>query len=281
MSWYPGAERMELQPESDSQPAIIPTQLILHSIAAPWTPQRIYEYWRDSTNLDCHFGIGYDGAIGQFIGTQTRADANMHANRRPDGTGAISAETASNSQHTDPWTDAQIEALIRLGVWVHREHGIPLRICRTWDDPGYGYHRMFPEWSDGGTACPGDARVRQFETVIFPAIVARATGAAPTPATPEADMPLTPDDARLLLRTKLGPEYARGGYEPSLADAVNGGAYATQAAEQALAEIRALAARVDALAKAGGITAAQAEQAGAAGARAVLAQLATALTPKS
>ena len=176
MAWYPGAERMELQPESDGQPAIVPTQFILHSIAAPWTPQRIYEYWRDSTNLESHFGLGYDGSLGQYIGTQTRADANMHANLRPDGTGAVSCESASNLQHTDPWTDAQVATLIRLGVWLHQQHGLPLRICRSWDDPGYGYHRLFPQWSDGGTACPGDARVRQFQELVFPGIVTAATG---------------------------------------------------------------------------------------------------------
>jgi hypothetical protein len=178
---------MELQPESDTQPAIVPTQLILHSVAAPWTPRRMFEYWRDSTNLEPHFGLGFDGALAQYVGTQTRADANMHANRRPDGTGAVSVETASNLQHTDPWTDAQVEALIGLGVWMHRQHGIPLRVCRTWDDPGFGVHRMFPQWSDGGTACPGDARVRQFHEVIFPAIVARAAGQT-TPTTSEEDL---------------------------------------------------------------------------------------------
>lgn len=184
MSWYPGATRMELQPESDSQAAIRPTQFIMHSIAAPWTEQRIYEYWRDSTNLESHFGLAFDGDLGQFIGTQTRADANAQANRRGDGTGAVSIETASNLQHTDPWTDAQMASLIRLGVWLHREHGIPLRVCRSWDDPGFGYHRLFSQWSVGGTACPGDARVRQFREVVFPGIVAAASGAAPLPSTP-------------------------------------------------------------------------------------------------
>ena len=48
MAWYPGATKMELQPESDSQDAIRPTQLIMHSIAAPWDERRIYEYWRDA-----------------------------------------------------------------------------------------------------------------------------------------------------------------------------------------------------------------------------------------
>jgi len=212
VAWYPGAQRMELQPESDAQPAIRPTQLIMHSIAAPWNEQRIYEYWRDSTNLESHFGLDFDGSLGQFIGTQTRADANMYANLRPDGTGAVSIETASNTEHTDPWTDAQIEQLIRLGVWLHQTHGIPLRICRTWDDPGYGYHRLFPQWSNGGTACPGDARVQQFHGRVFPGIVAAANG-GPTniPAPMEEDplMAFTEADLRRFVREEVMSQEVR------------------------------------------------------------------------
>ncbi|MFJ9012357.1 N-acetylmuramoyl-L-alanine amidase [Streptomyces canus] len=181
MAWYPGAKKMELQPESDDQPAIRPTQFILHSIVAPWTPQRTYEYWRDSTNLESHFGLGYDGSLGQFIGTETRADANAAANRRADGTGAVSLESASNLQASDPWTPAQVEALVQLGAWLHEKHGIPLRICRTADDPGYGYHRLFNAWNPSAHSCPGDARVKQFKEVVFPGIVARATGKTTNP----------------------------------------------------------------------------------------------------
>jgi hypothetical protein len=176
MAWCPFAKKLELQPESDNQPAIRPTQVIVHSIVAPWTPQRTYEYWRDSTNLESHFGVGYDGSLGQFIGTQTRADANAGANLRPDGTGAVSAETASNTSASDPWTDEQLDVLVRLGVWLHREHGIPLRICRSHSDPGFGYHTLFPEWSTSGTSCPGAARIKQFREVLFPRIVAAASG---------------------------------------------------------------------------------------------------------
>lgn len=203
MAWYPAAKRMELQPESDAQPAIRPTQFIVHSIAAPWTRERIYEYWRDSTNLESHFGQSYDGSIAQYVGTETRADASYLANRRPDGTGAVSIETASNLQHTDPWTDAQVEGLIRLGVWLHWQHGIPLRICRTADDPGYGYHRLHSAWAVSGTACPGDARVRQFREVVFPGIVARATGQQP----PEEDnMPTAAEVAQAVWsHTETGP----------------------------------------------------------------------------
>ncbi|WP_328434601.1 peptidoglycan recognition protein family protein [Streptomyces sp. NBC_00425] len=177
MAWWGKAIKLELQPESDDQPAIRPTQVIFHSEAAPWDEQRLYRYWRDSTSLESHFGVDFDGSCGQFIGTETRADANAQANRRADGTGAVSVETASNTDSTDPWTAAQIEVLVELGVWVHERHPeVPLRICRTWDDPGFGYHSMFPQWSTGGTACPGPARVKQFREVVFPRIVARAKG---------------------------------------------------------------------------------------------------------
>ena len=194
MAWYPGATKMELQPESDNQPAIRPTQFIYHSIAAPWTAQRTYEFWRDSTNLESHFGLGFRGDLAQYIGTQTRADANYRANRRTDGTGAISLESASNLEHTDPWTDEQIPKLIDVGVWAHRTHAIPLRICRTWDDPGFGYHSLHPEWSMGGTACPGAARIKQFKEIVFPGIVARANGSSE-----EEDM--TPEERKLLVET--------------------------------------------------------------------------------
>ncbi|MFJ8049794.1 N-acetylmuramoyl-L-alanine amidase [Streptomyces luteogriseus] len=194
MAWYPGAKKMELQPESDAQPAIRPTQLIVHSVVAPWDEQRIYAYWRDSTSLESHFGLDYDGSIGQYIGTETRADANAGANRRPDGTGAVSIETASNTKASDAWTPEQIEQLVRLGVWLHQRHGIPLRICRSHSDPGFGYHSMFSQWSTSGTACPGAARIRQFKEVVFPAIVARATGKTEPPK--ETNMALTDDDIK-------------------------------------------------------------------------------------
>ena len=173
--WFPGATRLELEPESDDQPAIVPTQFIVHSEAAPWDNKRLLEYWQ-STNLEAHFGVDYAGGIGQFIGTQTRADANAAANLRPDGTGAVSAESASNVNSTDPWTPAQIESLIRIGAWLHEVHDLPLRICRTPSDPGYGYHSLFPQWSTNGTTCPGAARKSQFRELVFPGIVARAKG---------------------------------------------------------------------------------------------------------
>jgi hypothetical protein len=285
MAWCPFAKKMELQPESDQQPAIRPTQFILHSIAAPWDEQRIYEYWQ-STNLESHFGLDYDGSLGQFIGTETRADANAGANRRADGTGAVSIETASNLKHTDPWTPEQVEELIRLGVWLHQRHGVPLRVCRTHDDPGFGYHSMFPQWSTSGTACPGAARIKQFREVVFPGIVARATGQS----TPEEDtMALTDADIQKLVKTLT----------PVVADAVWAKPLASPTAPQGtsplrtagtflrwgdqhhadlIARLAALTAAMQALAADGGLDAAEVTAAAEAGARAALAELGDALT---
>lgn len=167
MSWCPFAKKMELQPESDAQAAINPTQFIVHSLAAPWTIERTYEYWRDSTNLESHFGLGYDGRLCQYIGTNTRADANAQANSR-----AISLESAANLSNSDPWTNAQLDTLVRVLDWAAKEHGIPRRKCRSWTDPGFGYHKMFPEWSTGGTACPGAARTEQFNKIVIPRLIA-------------------------------------------------------------------------------------------------------------
>jgi hypothetical protein len=205
MAWYPGAVKMELQPESDAQPAIRPTQLIFHSIAAPWDERRLYEYWKPSS-LESHFGLDYDGSIGQYIGTETRADANAQANRRPDGTGAVSVESASNTSASDPWTPEQVEALIQLGVWAHKHprHNIPLRICRTHNDPGIGYHSRFPQWSTSGTACPGPARIRQFHEDVFPGIVARATGKTTPPQETDVTPTQIQDAVLAALKSKAG-----------------------------------------------------------------------------
>jgi hypothetical protein len=256
MAWYPGATKMELQPESDNQPAIRPTQLIMHSIVGPWTPRRTYEYWRTST-LESHFGLGYDGDIAQYIGTETRADANAAANRRPDGTGAVSIETASNTKASDPWTPEQIEQLILLGAWMHTRHGLPLRICRSWSDPGFGYHSLFPQWSTSGTACPGPARIRQFREVVFPGIVARATGKTTPPE--EDGMQLNdqvilgpwvkerwPDDqgladGKIAVNTALGSGYAHARTAATLARV------AANNSEKILAQLAAQAATIDKL----------------------------------
>ncbi|GAA2428944.1 peptidoglycan recognition protein family protein [Streptomyces macrosporus] len=178
MARYRGATWLPI-PENTTQTRITPTQLILHSAAAPWSPQRLRDFWNENGVVtESHFGVGYDGAVGQFMDTNVRADANASANNR-----AISVESAADTRNSDPWTPDQIDTLVEIMVWAHRTHGIPARICRSDTDPGFGIHRMFRKWSVDGTECPGDARAKQFTDTVFPRFL-EALGNTPTPARP-------------------------------------------------------------------------------------------------
>ncbi|MEU9351472.1 N-acetylmuramoyl-L-alanine amidase [Streptomyces griseoloalbus] len=163
-------------PENTAQARITPTQLILHSAAAPWSPERLRDFWNErGVTTESHFGVGYDGAVGQYMDTNVRADANASANNR-----AISVESAANTRNSDPWTADQLDTLVEIMVWAHRTHGIPARVCRSDTDPGFGTHRMFRKWSLGGTECPGNARAKQFTDTLFPRFLEALEG-SPVP----------------------------------------------------------------------------------------------------
>jgi N-acetylmuramoyl-L-alanine amidase len=133
-------------PDNRTQPGMRATQVIMHSMASPGTnPQELIRFWsQPGTPLESHFIVGRDGRAWQLVDTGRSADANYRANRRPDGTGAISIETEDNIGHPDtlPWTQAQIDTLVRLALWAARVHGIPRRRCPSPSSPGMGYHAV-------------------------------------------------------------------------------------------------------------------------------------------
>jgi len=170
-------------PDNRRQPTMRATQVIMHSMASPGTtPQDLIRYWsQPGTPLESHFIVGRDGRAWQLVDTGRSADANYRANRRPDGTGAISIETEDNIGNPDtlPWTAAQIDTLVRLALWAARVHGIPRRRCPSPSSPGVGFHTMFgapSEWTPVSKTCPGTIRIRQFNQTVLPAIVAGAAG---------------------------------------------------------------------------------------------------------
>jgi flagellar capping protein FliD len=170
-------------PDNRRQPTMRATQVIMHSMASPGTtPQGLISYWsQPGTPLESHFIVGRDGRAWQLVDTGRSADANYRANRRPDGTGAISIETEDNIGSPDrlPWTQAQIDTLVRLALWAARVHGIPRRRCPSPSSPGVGYHTMWgapSEWTPVSKTCPGVIRIRQFNQTVLPAIVAGSAG---------------------------------------------------------------------------------------------------------
>lgn len=155
---------------------------------------------------ESHFGVGgiwgpdraagLDGKVWQFQDLDHTADANYLANGY-----IISVETADNapSQAKDlaPWTDAQLDAIVDLVVWLCRKYSIPAVMVPD-SKPGrrgIAVHRQGIEHSRGvgrvkgwlvkggvrwstslGKECPGDARIRQTETVIVPRVKAILEG---------------------------------------------------------------------------------------------------------
>jgi len=177
----------KLLPEWSSQARIVPTQIILHTIVG--SALGAYNGFLKNSNLESHLIAPYVGAMWQLIPFDRSADANYRANRRPDGTGAVSIETEDNGQATianTPWTAHQIDIIVDACVYLCRTYGIPPRLCRTPSDPGIGYHTLFgapSEWTPVAKSCPGAARIAQVPGIIA-RVAAELAGTKPTPAQP-------------------------------------------------------------------------------------------------
>jgi hypothetical protein len=216
-------------------------------------------YFRTGS-ANSHFGTGGDGTIYQWVDTSIQSWANLNGNHH-----VISIENADIGPEFPKWntnsgaevpafTGAQIEAIAKVVAWTCKTHNIP---CELIPDAkpgrrGIGYHRQgvpgymvagAEKWSNAtGKVCPGDRRVAQ-----IPQIIARAKQILnPTPL--EDDM--TPDQAKQLseMHWQLTTALPLAGRPGADTDNLYGHVLdADAAARQALAEVRALSAKVDAL----------------------------------
>lgn len=180
MARYPGAIWDPL-PENETQGVISPTQFIIHTAVDAPGPSNIPGYFaRGDVSVESQFYIYMNGAVVQMMDTNRRADANRFANVR-----AISVEMEDEGDPENvPFSPAQITSLVKLILWVHQEHGVPLELCESWDSPGLGWHSMWGfadpinqtgikdnPWSTSrGKTCPGKTRIRQIVDVILPAL---------------------------------------------------------------------------------------------------------------
>jgi hypothetical protein len=125
----------KLLPEWNSQARIVPVLIIDHSQVG--SSLGTYYYFRDQTGIESHFSVlgarsgRRDGHIWQFMNTDRMAEANLRANRFPNGTGAISIETEDNGDPDhQPWSPRQLSSL----KWLHNKLArmyptIPRRRC--------------------------------------------------------------------------------------------------------------------------------------------------------
>lgn len=178
MSRYPGATWRPL-PENETQPAIVPTQLIFHSAVSKGVS--LFDFFgKKLVVVESHLYVEEDGNAEQYIDSNIQADANYKANHR-----ALSAESWDNGDPDHvPWNPKQLRRLADFAAWGHLEHDIPLVRAPAWDAPGMGGHTDYKEWSNvKGKTCPGLARRGQVDTIISMA-KAIVDGRLKTPISP-------------------------------------------------------------------------------------------------
>jgi len=190
VSLYPAAVK-RLLPENRTQQRITPTQIIVHTAVDAPGPSSLWPFFsRSDVHAESHFFVKNDGTVEQYMDSEVMANANRRADVR-----AISIETEDDGDpERNPWTAAQLEALVALIRWCGDEHNIPMVQCPAWDRPGVGYHSMWGfadpvaktgpirdnPWSvKFAKTCPGRTRTRQFLDVLLPALSPPPPPAAP------------------------------------------------------------------------------------------------------
>jgi hypothetical protein len=144
------------------------------------------------TGTESHFGVGgpadgaLDGTVYQWVDTDDQADANLQGNHR-----LISIETSDGGDETNPWSDAQLDAITGIIVWACQTYAIPAALVAdsTPGQRGIGYHRQgIDPWrvaggerwsSSNGKVCPGDVRIGQLVDVVIPRVQAQVGGSGP------------------------------------------------------------------------------------------------------
>lgn len=161
-----------------------------------WSSRAGGSYW--------HFGVGGGGAIWQCQDLRYKSAANLNGNWRvipieTEDMGAHFAPWGSSCGNVPWWTDAQMDALVRLVAWLCARYDIPpVLIPDTLPGRrGIAFHRLGIDpwrvsggelWSNSaGKCCPDWRRIQQLVEGLIPRVLAALTGsdtAEPTDTTP-------------------------------------------------------------------------------------------------
>lgn len=191
---------------SKPPPIIRPTQLIFHSACDNYDVNG-HISWQHNGSLESHVIFSKQGDLYLITPYNRRAQANYTANGpRADGSGAISAETSSDINAEDPWTDNQLESMAYWAKQRMAEFGIAKRVCRNPTDSGIGFHTMWgapSAWTPVAKTCPGPTRKKQFYSSLVPMILDGSPPPPPIdPPKPPADQ--TKDDEMALDVVRCG-----------------------------------------------------------------------------
>ncbi|GAB3684834.1 hypothetical protein GCM10027589_53950 [Actinocorallia lasiicapitis] len=169
--WCPFAEKRPLS-ATQGEPKITPKVFIVHTMVGYLAGTESMFRQGGWQGTESHFGIGgswdgktRDGAIWQWQDLAHQADAQYDGNAY-----ATSVETSDGAKSNVPWTDRQVDAIIKLGVWWCKTTGNPARIVSKPGETGFGWHSQFKAWNKASHNCPGAVRLKQYRNEIVPEI---------------------------------------------------------------------------------------------------------------
>lgn len=157
-----------------------------HDPGPPFPAENTPNYGVDWTGY-----LDEDGTLYQYRGIEVNVDATDDANPF-----AIAFETWDGGDpESNQWTPWQISKMKIAMVELNGRLSIPYRTCPAWDAPGFGYHRLFPEWDKPFHyhSCPGDLRKQQWDDEIVPWLAEMANPPVPQPAPPEEKKKMVTD----------------------------------------------------------------------------------------
>jgi len=191
----PGAQWRPLS-DINTEPLIKPRLLITHTMVGGLLGT---ERWFKAGNgtgyggPESTFGVGgrydgiNDGVIFQWQLLNRQADAQTGGNAW-----ATSIEMSDGTHPTEPFSTKQLEALVDIHVWWCKQTGHTPSVATAYNGSGFGYHRQFSQWNPSGKSCPGNARILQLKTYVWPEAKRRITGSvppAPGPVFPKFPLP--------------------------------------------------------------------------------------------
>jgi len=164
--WLPNVIRKPI-PQTSTDPIIVPVGDVFH--VAVSEAESLHDFFSNDGGIESTGYIRRDGTIEQYRPLNVECDAQNDGNSWVTGGvryGYNSWETQGMGE--GEWTPEQVASIQRIIAWKHDHYGTPLRLTPGWNQPGTGYHCLFPEWNRNAHSCPGPDRVRQFNNVIVP-----------------------------------------------------------------------------------------------------------------
>ena len=143
--------------------------LILHHQAGNGS---LFQFFNNpSKQVSAHFWVSKTGVIEQYVDTSRVAWHGRSLNSNYVG---METEGCATSPYTEPFTDAQIQAIARIYKEGNQRHGWANAIINQQGQRGFGFHRMAVN-----TGCPCDVRNNRRQDILNIAF-----GAAPPTPTP-------------------------------------------------------------------------------------------------